>query len=66
MPLKLVKPKLPMKKHIADANKSVGRIVTPKKDTAKGKVLTQDEARKEQLKKNKKSIKGGYSGANKV
>ena len=66
MPLKLVKPKLPMKKYLADANKSVGRVVTPKKDTAKGKVLTQDEARKEQLKKNKKSLKGGYSGANKV
>ena len=50
------------------AGRATGKVLTPKNDTSRGKILTQDEARKEQLKKNKKPSKGstGYSGVNRV
>ncbi len=66
MVVMMPKPKKPAPEYIKRANKAVGRTVMPKKDIAVGRVLTPSEARKEQLKKNKKSLKGGYSGANKV
>lgn len=60
------KPKPKKPKHIDRANKAVGKILKPKKDTAVGRVLNFNEARKEQLQRNKKSLKGGYSNANKI
>ncbi len=46
--------------------KSIGKFVMPKKDVAKGRVLTGPQARAEQEKKTKKRLKGGYSNANKI
>ena len=36
-----------------------GKVIKPKNDTTKGRVLDRDAVRKEQLKKNKKPSKGG-------
>jgi hypothetical protein len=47
----------------AGAAAAAGRILKPKNDTTKGRVLTKREAQDEQEKRTKKRIKGGYQNS---